>query len=266
MALHGKDGYLKVGSEIVNLTSYSLDQVTETGETTSMGDTWATHMQGLSDFSVTAEGKSKKGFNTPAILGTSEALAEFSLADEGVDYTGGVVITNITETAVVDDVLTISYTFEGNDANGLTYDATGGTGAAGTSNPIHGKSITAEWGASPTSFAGLRGWSITMSCPVSDSTAAAAAASSPAVNGRTKLAGINTATATVTILTPSATDLATLAPIAGVLNLGRSATLSDGEYQGTAIRTGIQTGVDTTGTEITVLSFQYTGAVTLAVA
>jgi hypothetical protein len=264
MALHGKDGNLIAGSEIVNLQNYTLTRVTETAETSSMSDTWGTFIAGLADFTATAEGKSQIGLDTPALLGTTEAATEFSTATGGAEYTGGVIITGITETAVVDDVLSISYTFEGNDTAGLVYGASSGVSATGTDNPIHGKRIGAEWGITPTAFDDVRGWTITMTCPVSDSTVAHASNM-----GRTKLAGINTATATVTILTPT-TDLALILPEVLTLNLTRDTTavtgIASGQYEGNAIRTGIENGVDATGTQITVISFQYTGVVDLAVA
>jgi hypothetical protein len=85
------------------------------------------------------------------------------------------------------------------------------------------------------------------------------------LNGRQKLVGVKAVSATVTILTP-ATDLVIregTPPF--ILNLGRSGTIGDGEYQGdTAIFTGAEAGVDSTGTEITTMSFIYTGTVTLA--
>ena len=260
MALHGKDGNIQVGgSDLVNIQNWSLSLIGETGETTSMGDTFGQHLVGLTDFNATAEGKIAEGLNTVTLLGTSGVDATF-IQDAGVgQYEGGAIVTGFTETAVIDDVISISYTIEGDDATGPVFSAAGDAGA-GAEKTIHGKAISAEFGVTPTAFIDVRGWTVTGSVPVSDASVAHAT-----LHGRQKLAGVKALTATVTILTP-ATDLPVRegdAPF--LLNLARTATITDGEYQGTAIFTGSEAGVDVTGTEITQLSFLYTGTVVLAV-
>ena len=145
---------------------------------------------------------------------------------------------------------------EGNDRDGLTQ-AGSGTAPGGSVNAIHGKHLAAEFGASPTAFTDITGWTMTMTVGTSDATPA-----HPTECGRLRLAGIKTASATVTILTP-ATVLPVLEGVTGALNLARSATIGDGQYEGNAICTGSESGVDVNGTEITTLSFIYTGAVTL---
>jgi hypothetical protein len=261
MALHGKTGNIQVDDvDLVNIQNWSLSEIGETGETTSMGDAFGTHLVGLTDFNATAEGKVAKALDTIALLGIGDVDANFVLDDGAGEYSGGVIVTGFTETAVVDDVIGVSYTLEGDDQTGLVY-AASGDAAVGAADAIHGKSISAEFGVTPTAFTDVRGWTVTGSVPVSDASVAHAT-----LHGRQKLAGVKAVTATVTILTP-ATDLpvrAGDAPFA--LNLSRTATLADGEYQGTAIFTGSEAGVDVTGTEITQLSFLYTGTVALAVA
>lgn len=259
MALHGKNANLEYdGANIVNLRSYTLSRIGETADATAMGDTWDVFLAGLTDFNATAEGLPQQALDTVALLGTG-GDAEFSLLTGGTNHTAGVIVTRITETAVVDDVISLSYSFEGNDTAGFVTATSGGVAPTPSTNTIHGKHITAEWGVSPTAFVDVTGWTVTMSCPVSDATAA-----DPINCGREKLAGTNTATATVTILTPD-TDLPVLEGEEVALNLARTATLADGEYQGNAICTGSEQGVDRTGTETTTLSFQYTGIVALAV-
>jgi hypothetical protein len=259
MAYHGKKGNLVYdGVNIANLQSYSLTRIGETADATAMGDTWDKFNAGLTDFNATAEGLSQVALDTTALIGGG-GPAEFSFQDAGVNGTAAVIITGITETAVVDDNISISYSFEGNDTAGIVTATTGEAAATASTNTIHGKQLNGTWGVTPTAFADVVGWTVTMSCPVSDATAAHATNC-----GRVKLAGTNNATATVTILTP-ATDLVILEGVSGALNLFRSATATDGRYEGTAICTGSETGVDRTGTETTTMSFIYTGEVDLVI-
>jgi len=259
MAIHGKNGNLVYNAgDVVNLQSYTLNRIGETADATAMGDSWDVFNAGLTDFNATAEGLIAAGLDTTALLGTG-GDAEFVVNAGGAFFTAGVVVTGITETATIDDNISISYSYEGNDSDGFTFTATGASPPAGSTNTIYGKKIKAEYGAVPTEFTDVTGWSITMSCPTSDSTVADATD-----HGRQKLAGTNTASATVTILTPDA-DLPVLEGATVALNLYRSQTNTDGRYEGTAICTGSDTGVDRTGTETTTLNFLYTGVVDLVV-
>ncbi len=265
MGIHGKNGnILLAGSTAVaNLTNWSLTRTNETAETSSMGDEWGQSITGLTDFTVAAEGKSKKGLDTVALLGSLQAATELVTADGASEYSGGVIVSGITETSPVDSEITISYTFDGNDAAGLQF-AASGTAGSGAVDPIHGKHMSASIDVLPISadvlFTDITNWTMTMTVPLSDTTVAHATNC-----GRTKIAGIKTATATVTVLTPSAV-LPIVEGESGLLKLNRSGTLSDGYYEGTAIFTGAEQGVDTTGAETTTISFIFTGAVTLEVA
>ena len=257
MAYHGKSANIVYAAgNIANLQSYTLTRIGETADATAMADTWDVFNAGLTDFNATAEGLSQVALDTTELIGSGGAT-EFSFQAAGVNSTAAVIVTGITETAVVDDNISISYSFEGNATAGLVTATTGGVAATASTNSIHGKQLNGTYGETPTAFVDMVGWTVTMSCPVSDATAAHATN-----RGRVKLAGTKNATATVTILTP-ATDLVVLEGISGALNLHRSATNTDGRYEGTAICTGSETGVDRTGTETTTMSFIYTGEVDL---
>ena len=261
MSIHGKNATLSVAAgEIVNLESYTLTRVGETAEVTSMGDTWAKFIAGLTDFNATAEGQSQIALDTVALLASGGSTI-FSTANSGAGYTGSAIISGITETAVIDDSIKLSYTFEGNDAAGLVYGAATGEAASGSSSTIHGKSIDAEY-STGNSFTDIIGWTITMTVPVHDASVAHASS-----NGRLKLTGIPTATATVTVLTPTADFQVLPGGTAAQLNLWRAdSTAGTGYYTGAAICTGIEPGFSTTGVETTTYSFVYNGTVTLAVA
>ncbi len=261
MSLHGKGANLSVGgTNIANLQTFSLTRVGETSEVTSMGDIWAAFIAGMTDFNGTAEGKSQVGLDTTALLGSGGATI-FSQVDGGTGYSAAAIITGITETASIDSEITCSYTFEGNDAAGLVYGAATGTAPTASTNPIHGKNIDAEY-STANSFSDIIGWSITMTAAFADASVAHATE-----NGKLKLVGILTATATVTVLTPSA-DLDVLEGVtAAQLNLWRKeATAAHGYYAGEAICTGHEQGFDVTGAETTTYSFVYTGTVDLVTA
>ncbi len=259
MSLHGKGGNLSVGgTDIANIQTIGLTRVGETAETTSMGDVWAAIIAGMTDFTGSAEGKSQVGLDTTALLGSGGATI-FSTADGGAGYTAAAIISGITETASIDSEITCSYTFEGNDAAGLIYGAATGDAPTASTNPIHGKAIDAEY-STGNSFTDVIGWSITMTAAIADASVAHATN-----NGRLKLVGILTATATVTVLTPTA-DLQVLeGATAAQLNLWRKdSTAGHGYYTGEAVCTGHEQGFDVTGAETTTYSFVYTSVVDLA--
>ena len=133
MALHGKTGNIQVNDiDLVNIQNWSLSEIGETGETTSMGADFGTHLVGMIDFNATAEGKVAKALDTIALLGASGVDGKF-VQDAGAgEYTGGVIVTGFTETAVIDDVIGVSYTIEGDDQTGLVYGAAGDAGVGGT--------------------------------------------------------------------------------------------------------------------------------------
>jgi hypothetical protein len=260
MALHGKLGNNVFDSAATaNLESISFERIADIHDVSAMGDDWAIQLPGLTDFTVSAEGKSQVGLDTVALLGAG-GENEISMQDGGANYTGAAILSAFTETAVVDDVITMSYTIDGNDAEGLEYSATGGATPTGSSNTIHGKHIDAEYG-TDTSFTDIRGWTVTASVPLSDTTVAHATNC-----GRTKIAGIKTGTATVTVLTPVTTppiDEGDIVP----LKLWRAeATAATGYYTGSAVCTNIQAGISTTAEEVTVLSFTFTDTLDLATA
>jgi hypothetical protein len=265
MALHGKLGNnLLDGTALVNLETVTLDRVADVVDVPAMGDEWTPRLAGLTDFTVTAEGKSQVGLVTVAAAGllgdtgTNITVIE----DTNASYSAAAILSEFTETATVDAEITMSYTISGNDTVGLIFDASG-AGGSGSSDTIHGKNIDAEY-AVGSSFAEIRGWSVTASVALSDTTVATADTC-----GRLKIAGLKSASATVTILTP-VTDLDSIVKngdTLAVLNLWRKdATAAHGYYTGAATCTGTNTGINVNGEEVTVISFVFDGAVELKVA
>ena len=167
-------------------------------------------------------------------------------------------MTGLAETVNVDSVATISYSFEGSDTTGLTYNATGGSAPAGIASPFHGKNLKAAFGAD-TAFTDVREWSVSLACDVSDATASHASNT-----GRVKMAGFLSGTATLTQLA-SVDPQVTTGAAAAALKLYRTDTTGDGYYTGNAICTGVTHGVDNSGVDTLTYNFIWSGTVDLAV-
>ncbi len=256
---HGKLGIIDfgvaAGAPLVNLQSWTLTTVADLAESTAMGDSWGAHLAGLTDFNATAEGQSQIALDTVALLGSGQADVEFGLTSGGPDLTGGAIITGITETVSIEGNGTLSWTIEGNDAAGLQYNATGGGTAAGNSNPFHGKELHAT--AAGVSITNPTEWSMIMVADVADSTAAHASNT-----GRTKLVGIKRATCTIIAKADLGPEIDE--GDSGAMILGRTATIGDGQYTGTAVCTGVEFGVDVNDVEIVTYSLTFTTAAVLA--
>lgn len=258
MAYHGKDGCLVVNSEIVNLTAWSLSAEAQAVDASAMGDDWAVFLSGLTDFNGSAEGLSQKALDTCALIGAEDADANFTIADGGPSLAGGLIITGITETVNYEGNGTISYTFEGNDAAGLVYAATGGDTPSGSTNAFHGK--TCKCTADTVTFESVREWSVSLVCSTVESTAAHATNT-----GRTRLAGIKSATATLITIDQGDLEIDPGTAITA-LEMFRSATVGDGNYTGEAICTGAELGTDKDGVAIVTYTFTYTGTVSIETA
>ncbi len=122
---------------------------------------------------------------------------------------------------------------------------------------FHGKLANAEWDS--TDIAQVVSWSFTATSATADSTVRHDTSS-----GRTRLAGLNAATATVT-----AKATGDFLPAAGaasaVLILERSTTGGDLGFIGSATCVGATQTVGVDGVDEVTYEFQYTGAVTDAV-
>ena len=259
MAYHGKNGCLVIGSEIVNLTSWTLNAEAQAEDATAMGDAWAIFLAGLTDFNGSAEGLSKKALDTCALIGASEAAGEFTIAEGGPSLAGGMIITGITETVSYDANGTISYTIEGNDADGLLYAAAGGDTPSGSSNAFHGKKLSCI--ADAVTFDSPREWSVSLACSTAESTAAHATNT-----GRTRLAGVKSATATLVTVSGGDYEIDPGTAITALKFYREGGTLTSGYYTGAAICTGAEAGLDKDGVGIMTYTFTYTDTVAIATA
>lgn len=253
---HGKTGNVNFDDgNIIHLQNWSVNSIGETVEQTGMGDSFAVHDEGLLDFNGTADGLSQKALDTVALLGT-EGDCEFIWETAGATLEGNAILTGITETVSHEGNGTIAYTFEGSDETGLVIGTTGVAPTA-TSDSFHGKECNADSGGP---IEGVRGWTVALSVSVADATAA-----HDTNRGRTKLAGIISGTATLVTISDGTYQI-TPGAAAVTLKLNRTATPADGFYEGSAICTGAEPGIDKDGVGIMTYSFIYTGTIDLKVA
>jgi len=120
----------------------------------------------------------------------------------------------------------------------------------------HGKTSNAFWEA--TAVSQITGWSCSMACDTAESTVMAAA-----TTGKTRAAGFKGGTCSITTLLEGDNIIDEGAE--GTVELLRDATNLSKGYEGEAICTGVEVGVDMNGIETTTYNFTWTGAVTCTV-
>ncbi len=116
---HGKFGSATFKGSIAKLTNWTLNTTAETADTSVMGDNFSSHKIGLTDFTATAESLTQTE-DTPitTYLGQSGVLV---LSTSAGSFTQTAICNSFTETASIDDVGKRSFTFEGNDADGISF-------------------------------------------------------------------------------------------------------------------------------------------------
>ncbi len=117
---HGKSGSATFDdTSIAKLTTWTLNTTAEVADTSAFGDSFTSHVIGLTDFTATAEGFSETE-QTPiaTFLGKSAALV---LTNSAGAFTMTAICNSFTETAGIDDAGKRTYSFEGNDADGISF-------------------------------------------------------------------------------------------------------------------------------------------------
>ena len=119
-AYHGVDGKANFSSDLHKLQNWSAITTMNAVDTSGMGDDWITYDEnGLTDFSVTAEGLAETTIDYCSLIGTDASLSLYINATNY--FEGNAILTSLTETADQEGVGTLSYSFAGNDAAGLAY-------------------------------------------------------------------------------------------------------------------------------------------------
>lgn len=120
--IKGSEGIVKVGAATVaEVKSYSIEETADTVETTSMGDSARTYKASLTTFSGTVECHLDEADTTAQgamSIGAEVTLNLYPQGDESGDvyYTGDVIITGISRSASMDDIVAATYSFQGTGA------------------------------------------------------------------------------------------------------------------------------------------------------
>lgn len=127
MAVHkGSEGLVKIGANtIAEVKSYSIEESADTVETTSMGDSARTYLPSLTTFSGTIECHWDETDATGQGAMTIGAQVVLNLYPEGDGtgdsyYSGSVIITGVSRSAAMDDIVASTYSFQGTGALTLT--------------------------------------------------------------------------------------------------------------------------------------------------
>lgn len=127
MAVHkGSEGLVKIGvNTVAEVKSYSIEESGDTVETTSLGDTARTYLPSLTTFSGTIECHWDETDSTGQGALTIGAQVTLNLYPEGDGsgdsyYSGDVIVTGVSRSAAMDDIVAATYSFQGNGALTLT--------------------------------------------------------------------------------------------------------------------------------------------------
>ncbi len=249
-------------TSLANINEWTLNATAEEVATLVFGDAWESSAVGRTDVNVSCSGLAQKTLDVVALVGATAANLILGMqAASGPAFTiSTAILESYTETAAIDAMGTASYTFQGNDTLPPIYGATDGVVAAALSNAYHGKNSNALFGGVPTVFTDIQSWTITLNAALHDATAMHASE-----NGILRVAGVNSATASVTCL-KSDGDREVQEGVTGALELHRTnGTAADGSFEGSSVCTGVTIGVNTDSVETITYNFKYTGAVSFVV-
>ena len=132
MPIAGKNGKVVIGGNtdatVVAIKSWSLELSIDTLETTALGDSWKKNIPGLKewsassegDYSVTSDTTGQKALQDAYLAGTSVTLKLY--VDDTNYYTGTAYINSLSIEDPVDDLVSISIEFTGNDSLSFSAD------------------------------------------------------------------------------------------------------------------------------------------------
>ncbi len=132
MPIAGKNGKVVIGgttdTTVVAIKSWSLELSIDTLETTALGDSWKKNIPGLKewsassegDYSVTSDTTGQKALQDAYLAGTSVTLKLY--VDDTNYYTGTAYINSLSIEDPVDDLVSISIEFTGNDSLSFSAD------------------------------------------------------------------------------------------------------------------------------------------------
>ena len=123
MAVHkGSEGTVKVGvNAIAEIRSYSIEETSDTLETSSMGDTARTYVPSLTTFTASVDvywDETDTNGQGALSIGNEVTLNVYPEGDASTDtyYTGSAIVTGVTRTASFDGLVEASITLQGTGA------------------------------------------------------------------------------------------------------------------------------------------------------
>ena len=257
MAYSGHLGTIAfTATSLANINEWSMDAIVEDVTTIVFGAAWEASANGRTDVSVSCSGFAQKTLDTVALVGGTAANLILGLqAASGPAFTiSTAILESYTETASIDAMGAASYVYQGNDTLPPIYGATDGIVAAALSGAYHGKNSKAYFGATPTLFTDILSWTITINAQLHDVSPMHATE-----NGIVRAVGVKSATASVTCLKSTGDRQIQEGSTAAALELHRTATQSDGSFEGSAICTSVNIGVNADGIETITYNFKFTG-------
>jgi predicted secreted protein len=119
--LAGNAGSLKLGANtVLEIKNWKVDPKSDLKDSTSFGDTWKEQVLALKSWTASAEGSyditdtnGQLALHTAALAGTS-VTPKFYV--DSTHYYSGTAFVNISISAPVDDIVKVSYSFEGSGA------------------------------------------------------------------------------------------------------------------------------------------------------
>ena len=121
MAHHGKEGVLKVGSDVMSgVTGFTIDTTADVVEDTSLGNSAKTYMAGRTAFSGSIDMHYDEGDTAQETLDVGATIA-FTLLPEGntsgdQSFAGNGIVTSMSVGVTLDGVSTRSVAFQGTGA------------------------------------------------------------------------------------------------------------------------------------------------------
>ena len=106
-------------ADIFKPQSWSLETSSDTASSDAQGETWKAFEEGLEDFTATVEGLAETTVDYTSTLAVNSALRLY--IDDTNYLSATAICTSITETASINDVGKVTYSFEGDDTSGIAY-------------------------------------------------------------------------------------------------------------------------------------------------
>lgn len=118
---HGKDGVVKIGSNAMKTTKWTLTETVAVADDTDMGDAAKTHLVGIPGWSAQIDAWMNKAETTGQGALTIGASVTLNLYDDGTAtgaayHTGTATVTQIGHNVDINNTISVSFTAEGNGA------------------------------------------------------------------------------------------------------------------------------------------------------